>query len=73
MVKRAVKIILGALLIIAGIAGLVLPVIPGVLLIFAGSAFIIDRNPKVLFNEVVAKAKEKYHKMQEDKAKKHRA
>ncbi len=71
MLKRTVKIILGVLLIIAGIAGLVLPVIPGILLIFVGFAFIIDKNPKVLFKEVVAKAKGKYQKMQEAKAKKH--
>lgn len=54
-------------LILIGIVGLVLPLIPGLLLIFMGVAVFLDRNPKVLFNEIVAKAKERYQKKYDKK------
>lgn len=54
-------------LILIGIVGLVLPLIPGALLIFIGVAVFLDRNPKILFNEIVTKAKERYHKKYDKK------
>lgn len=48
-------------MVVVGIAGIFLPIVPGILLIFLGIALILDRNPKVLFNEIVAKVKNELH------------
>lgn len=62
MLKRAFKISIGVVFIIVGIAGLFLPVLPGILPIFIGVAFIMDKNPKLLFKDIVTRAKERYNK-----------
>ncbi len=62
MIKHIFRITFGVILMIVGLAGLVLPLIPGLLLIFLGWALLIDRNPKALFNELMAKIKERRKK-----------
>lgn len=53
---------MGIVLIIIGIIGIFLPLIPGILLIFLGISVMLEKNPKVFFREIAAKAKEKYQK-----------
>ena len=62
MIKRIFRITFAVILMIIGLAGLVLPLIPGLLLLFLGWALLIDRNPKILFNELMAKIKERRKK-----------
>ncbi len=62
MIKHIFRITSAVILMIVGLAGLVLPLIPGLLLLFLGWALLIDRNPKVLFNELMAKIKERRKK-----------
>ena len=62
MIKHVVRISSAVILILIGIVGLVLPLVPGMVLIFLGVALILDRNPKILFKELLAKAKAKYGK-----------
>lgn len=62
MLKRVAKISLGVFFIILGIAGLFLPVLPGILFIFIGAAFIMNKKPKLLFKEVIEQAKKRYKK-----------
>lgn len=60
MIKQIFRISFGVLLIIIGIAGIFLPVVPGLLLILAGCALAADKNPKVLFGEIIAKIKKRH-------------
>lgn len=62
MVNRIFRISSGIALIILGIAGVFLPIVPGVLLIFLGFALMLDRNPKALFSEIVTRVKSELHK-----------
>ena len=62
MLKQAVKISLGVFFIILGIIGMILPVMPGVIFIFIGIAFILDRKPKVVFRAVMAKLRKGFKK-----------
>lgn len=62
MIKHIFRISLGIVLIIIGIIGIFLPLIPGILLIFLGISVMLENNPKVFFREIAAKAKEKYQK-----------
>ena len=66
MIKRIFRITFAVILMIIGLAGLVLPLIPGLLLLFLGWALLIDRNPKDLFNELMAKIKERKKKCLEE-------
>jgi len=62
MIKHIFRISFAVILMIVGLAGLILPLIPGLLLLFLGWALLIDRNPKILFNELMAKIKERRKK-----------
>ena len=62
MIKHVFRISSAVILILIGIVGLVLPLGPGMVLIFLGVALILDRNPKILFKELLAKVKAKYGK-----------
>ena len=62
MLRRIFRITSGIVLIIIGIIGIFLPVIPGILLIFIGTALILEKSPKALFREIAAKVKERYKK-----------
>lgn len=52
MIKHITRIGASAILIVVGIAGIILPFIPGLLLIFLGIAVFLNKKPKVLFQEV---------------------
>jgi len=56
----AIKITLGILLIAAGIAGLFLPIIPGILLIIIGLVLLGNRKIKSLLSRIIRKIKKKF-------------
>ncbi|TAN63219.1 hypothetical protein EPN16_00130 [bacterium] len=62
MIKHITRISTAIILVLAGIAGIVLPFIPGLLLIFLGVAVFLDKNPKALFQVIKGKLKAKYQK-----------
>ena len=62
MIKHICRFSVAIILILVGIAGLILPLIPGILLIFCGVSLIVEKNPKVVLSDIMAKAKEKYQK-----------
>lgn len=62
MIKYVFRISGAVIIILIGIVGLVLPIVPGMVLIFVGVALIMDKNPKILFKELLLKAKAKYGK-----------
>ena len=56
----AIKITLGILLIAAGIAGLFLPIIPGILLIIIGLVLLGNRKIKSLLSSMIRKIRKKF-------------
>lgn len=51
---------MAVILMAAGLIGIFLPFIPGLLLIFLGAAVFLEKDPKVLFREIKDKLKAKY-------------
>ncbi len=62
------RISLGVVLILLGVVGIFLPIMPGLLLILLGSAVIVEKNPKVLFGEIAEKVKRKMRAKEDEKA-----
>lgn len=62
MLRGALRIGLGVILIISGIAGVFLPVVPGILLIFIGMSLVLEKNAKVMLMDIIAKAKKRHKK-----------
>jgi uncharacterized protein YqgC (DUF456 family) len=55
-----IKIVLGIVLIIAGIAGLFLPIIPGIILIIIGLILLGNRKIKSWLLRIIRKIREKF-------------
>lgn len=55
-------------MIILGVIGIFLPIMPGLLLILLGSAVILEKDPKVLFSEIAEKVKRKMRAKQDENA-----
>ncbi len=47
ILKKVMTMVFGTALVISGIAGLILPILPGILLIFAGLALLARHSEKV--------------------------
>lgn len=62
MIKHIARVSFAVILMMAGVIGILLPFIPGLLLIFLGTAVFLEKNPKVLFKEITGKLKAKYQK-----------
>ena len=58
-IKKYIKITFGTLLILVGIAGLFLPVLPGIAMIFVG----ISLAHPVLGKKIIKKIKKFYHRI----------
>ena len=58
-IKKYIKITFGTLLILVGIAGLFLPVLPGIAMIFVG----ISLAHTVLGKKIIKKIKKFYHRI----------
>lgn len=67
MIKHIFRISFGVILILLGVVGIFLPIMPGLLLILLGSAVIIEKNPKVLFAEIAEKVKRKMRFKKDEK------
>jgi len=68
MIKQIFRISFGVILILLGVVGIFLPLMPGLLLILLGSAVIVEKNPKVLFSEIAEKVKRKMRAKKDEKA-----
>lgn len=68
MIKHIFRISFGVILILLGVVGIFLPIMPGLLLILLGSAVIVEKNPKVLFSEIAEKVKRKMRTKKDEKA-----
>jgi len=55
----AIKIVLGVLLVTLGIAGLFLPIIPGIILIIIGLILLGNRKAKSLLLKIIRKIRKK--------------
>lgn len=67
MIKHIFRISFGVVLILLGVVGIFLPIMPGLLLILLGSAVIVEKNPKVLFSEIAEKVKRKMRVKKDEK------
>ena len=67
MIRHIFRVSFGIVIIIIGIAGIFLPLIPGLLLILVGVALVVDKKPKVLWSEIIAQLKARVKKKDSQK------